>query len=113
MNKEFVKEIYKTLVEEGIRTYKEIYEKTDVNEQTISYWREAINLYNTFDDSEKDIFSGILKQTIIDTISSTFGILDGSSNLSGTKLEFDIKINGMNTEESLQDAFLEVVEERN
>ena len=55
----------------------------------------------------------VIKQTMIDTISSLFGILDGSSTLSGGNMEFDIKINGMSTEDELQDTFLELVEEKN
>ena len=43
---------------------------------------------------------------IIDTVSSVFGILDGSSTLSGGNLEFAIKINGISTENELQDSFL-------
>ena len=48
---------------------------------------------------------------MIDTISSVFGILDGSSTLGDGKWEFDVKINGVDIEDELQDTFLEYVEE--
>lgn len=48
---------------------------------------------------------------IIDTISSVFGIFDGSSTLSGGNFEFEVKINGVDTENELQDSFLEYIEE--
>ena len=48
---------------------------------------------------------------MIDTISSVFGILDGSSTLSGGDFEFEVRINGISTEDDLQDTFLGFVEE--
>ena len=48
---------------------------------------------------------------MVDTISSIFGVLDGSSTLPGEDYEFEVKINGVNTEGELQDAFLCFVEE--
>ena len=49
---------------------------------------------------------------MIDTVSHVFGILDGSSTLSGGNLEIEIKINGKSTENELQDTFLGVDEEK-
>mgnify|MGYP006876766452 CR=1 FL=1 len=60
----------------------------------------------------KKVFINIIKHIIIDTISSVFGILDGSSTLSGGNLDFEVKINGISTENELQDTFLEIVEEK-
>lgn len=54
----------------------------------MEYWKNAINLYSTFDNNQKEIFINILKQTIVDTISGVFGILDGSSTLLGGNYEF-------------------------
>lgn len=57
------------------------------------------------------MFISIIKQTIIDTVSGVFGVLDGSSTLSGGEFEFEVKINGISTEESLQDTFLGYIED--
>lgn len=111
MNEEFAEKIYKTLVVDGSKIYRELYETTQITEHTVEYWKSAINLYSAFDNSQKEIFINILKQTIVDTISGVFGILDGSSTLSGGNYEFNVKIDGVDTEGELQDAFLEVVEE--
>ena len=48
---------------------------------------------------------------MVDTISSIFGILDGSSTISEEVFDFDVTINGVSTENELQDTFLEYVEE--
>ena len=113
MNEEFIKRIYKTIVEEGEKYYLNIYENTQITKRTVNIWKNALELYRTFTDNEKKVFIEILKLTMIETISSVFGILDGSSTLSGLGeiLEFDVRINGMSTENELQDIFLEFVEE--
>lgn len=110
-NENFVKSIYKTLVEDGKDIYKDLYENTKVSEKTVDYWKNALELYHSFDDKQKDVFMNIVKQTMIDTISSVFGVLDGSSTLSGGDFEFEVRINGISTEDELQDTFLELVEE--
>lgn len=112
MNEEFVKSIYGTLVEDGGKIYKELYENTQVTERTVDYWKNALELYHSLDRNQKEIFIDIVKHTTIDTISSIFGVFDGSSTLSGDDdFEISIKINGVDTENELQDAFLEYVEE--
>ena len=113
MNESFVKSIYKTLVEDGKDIYKDLYENTKASEKTVDYWKNALELYHSFDDIQKDVFMNIVKQTMIDTISSVLGVLDGSSTLYGGDFEFEVRINGISTEDELQDTFLEFVEENN
>lgn len=111
MNEEFIKNLYKTIIEDGRSIYKDLYENTEVTEQTVDYWKNALELYHSFNENQQNMFMDIVKQTMIDTISSIFGILDGSSTLSGGDFEFEVKINGFSTECELQDTFLRFVEE--
>lgn len=111
MRDEFVRCIYKTLVEDGENIYKELYENTEITEGTTEYWRNLLNLYGSFDYKQKEVFMSVIKQTIIDTISGVFGVLDGASTLSGGEFDFEVKINGMCTEEELQDTFLGYIED--
>ena len=113
MNEEFARRIYETIIENGENIYKDLYENTEITEKTIDYWKNALELYNSLNYDQKNVFMNIIKQTMIDTISNLFGVLDGSSTLSGGNMEFDIKINGISTEDEMQDTFLEIVEERN
>lgn len=53
----------------------------------------------------------ILKNVIIDTTSNVFGILDGSSTLNGGDMDIKVEINGQDSEDELQDTFLEFIEE--
>ena len=112
MNEEFVKKIYKTIVEEGVTTYRDLYDNTTINKNTVEYWKKALELYYTFDIAQKEIFFDVIKQTIIDTISSVFGVLDGSSSLLDGNFNFDIKIDGNTTRNELQDTFLMLIEGR-
>lgn len=111
MNKKFIRSVYKTVVEDGKEIYRELYENTEITEKTVSYWKNALDLYHALDDNQKKFFIEIIEQTMVDTISSIFGILDGSSTLAGEEFEFDVKINGISTEDELQDTFLEFIEE--
>lgn len=112
MNERFIRSLYETVVEDGINTYRDLYENTEVTERTVNYWKNALALYHSFDEEQKNIFINIMEQTMIDTISSIFGVLDGSGTLSGEDFEFDVKINGVSTESELQDTFLAYVEEK-
>lgn len=110
MNEEFVKSIYKTIVEEGAEIYKDLYTSTEITERTTEYWKNAIELYRSFSAQQKEVFMKIIKQIMIDTISGVFGVLDGASTLIGGEFECEVKINGVITENELQDFFLDFVE---
>ena len=111
MNEKFAREIYKTIVNESCDIYKELYQNTEITEKTVAYWKNALELFRGLDDEQKEIFFSVIRQTIIDTISGVFGVIDGSSTLGNEEFEFDFCINGINTEQELQDTFLEIVEE--
>ena len=49
---------------------------------------------------------------MIDTISSVFGILDGTTSINGMECNIEVAINGCSTEHELQDVFLEKIEEK-
>jgi len=69
-------------------------------------------MYSSFTKDQKKIFFDLLKIVIIDSISQIFGIIDGSSYLTGGNMEIEMSIEGQNTEGMLQDYFLSLVEEK-
>lgn len=109
MNKDFIEEIYREIVENGMVMYKDLFENTEIDNNTIEYWANSIIFYNSLSSYQKDILFKIIEQTIIDTISSVFNILDNSFN----NYNIDISINSINTDDELQDTFLDFVEEKN
>ena len=111
MNEQFVKDIIKSIVEENIKIYKDLYDSYKITDKNADYWKDSIQLYQSFDENQKEIFYRILEQTMIDTISNLFGVLDGNTNLYGKEYEISVEINGVDTNNELQDSFLEYIEE--
>lgn len=112
MNEDFVKKLYKVVVEDGNKIYDELFEKTEITSNTVDYWKNALNFYNKLDFEQKEVFKSILKQVMIDTVSGVFGIIDGVSSIEGD-FSIDMTINGERNECELQDLFLGYVEELN
>lgn len=106
----FIEDIYKTIVENNIEIYKRLFNETEITDNTIEYWINSLEFYRGLDELKKDIFFIILKQIIIDTISNLFGLLDGSSELIDEDYTVSVLIDGI-VEDSLQDEFLEFIEE--
>lgn len=102
--------MYKSLVEEGMKTYRKQFENIEIVARTIEYWKDVATLYNSFNKREREVFFEIVEQVIIDTTASVFGLLEGSSSLpEGGTFETEIKIDGIDTEHLLQDYFLSIV----
>ena len=104
MNEKFVEKIYKTIVEDGVGEYKNLLDNTALKNATDKYWINALELYEKLTSEEKEKMLKFAELIMIDTISST---------LSGGDFEFEVRINGISTEDELQDTFLEFVEENN
>lgn len=112
IREEFVQRVYESVVNENLDSYKDLFQNTEITNTTIDYSKKAIAFYSSVEDGEKSIFFDIIRQIIIDTISSIFGIMDGSSILSGgNEVDVSIEINGIDTNHDLQDHFLAFVEE--
>lgn len=111
MNEKFVKALYKEVIESGIDEYKNLLDTTEVSNATDPCWISALGLYNDLTSEQKDKMLEFARLIMIDTISTVFGVMDGSSNLQGESFEFEVSINGENTDNELQDTFLCFVEE--
>lgn len=112
MKEQFIKDVFESIVEEGTKTYREIYENYDITEKTIAYWKNAKQLYQSLDETQRIIFMGIIRQTIIDTISTLFGVFDGTTFIFENEYAIEVKVNEDDTDNELQDCFLEYVEEK-
>ncbi|TFB24082.1 transposase [Filobacillus milosensis] len=110
MNEEFVKSLYKSIIEENIELYKDLFETTNPTGITDEYFEEVLGLYQSLNKDHKEIFFKIIEQTMIDTVSNTLGIIDGSSTLIDSTLEPKLLLDSKNTEGELQDCFLEFIE---
>lgn len=55
--------------------------------KTDDYWKERIGFHNSLADRNKEILMRIIEPTMIDTISNTLGVIDGSSTLKDCSFE--------------------------
>ncbi|TAA72672.1 transposase [Planococcus salinarum] len=112
MNETFVKSLHEVIVKENLESYKDLYETAVVDAKTDPYYKEALNLYNSLPSEKRETLMKIIEQTMVDTISSMLGIIDGSIPVDhADSVEPRLLLNSINTEGELQDLFLEFVEE--
>jgi len=111
MNEKFVENIYNTIVKDGIGEYENLLENTSDEDATDEYWKSVLELYKKLSSEEKEKMLKFAELIMIDTISNVFGVLDGSSTLAEETFEFEVKINGVSTENELQDTFLGFIED--
>lgn len=112
MNEVFVKSLYELIVKENLESYKDLYETTVVDSKTDPYYKETLNLYQSISEEKRVILMNIIEQTMVDTISSMLGIIDGSILLDDDSIEPKLFLNSIDTVGELQDQFLEFVEEK-
>lgn len=111
---EFVSQVRVAVVRRNAAAYREEFESTMPQESSDAYGKRALALYQSLGQSDRAVFLEIMRQVMVDTVSSVFGILDGVVSLDGTQRpEFvlisgseDGKLNG-----DLQELFLEAEEQ--
>ncbi|MEE6450219.1 transposase [Gottfriedia acidiceleris] len=112
-NEEFVKNIYQSVVKDGLSEYEDLFVNTETKDVTDNYWKDALKFFEELTEDNKKMLFKIIEQIQVDTVSTVFGILDGVVSISDDDFEIEMKING--EEEllngDLQDSFLELVEE--
>ena len=113
MIKKFTEDIYKELVIEGMKLYHHMYESQGKNRAENECNSGVIQIYDTLTEEQKNLFFGMMRQIIIDSIASVFGVLDGSSNLNGKTYECEVIVDGVDMDHDLQDYFLSYVEMAN
>lgn len=111
MIEKFTKDIYKNLVLDGVDAYQRMYDGMTADMDGDKYWTDLKAFYDTLSSPQKEVFFHVIKQTMIDTVSKVFGVLDGSSNLDGTTYECDVFVDSVDMDHDLQDYFLSYVEE--
>lgn len=106
MNAEqFTAQIKASVVEENVRIYRDLFENTE--NATDPYWQRALAFYRSLDESQKEVFFEVIRQTIIDTVSSLFAVIDGVTYLDGQDGDCSLTCGPDQLSGELQDHFLE------
>ena len=112
-NVEMVKNLYQTVVKEGLSAYEDLFVNTEIKDATDPYWIDALNFFAELTDDNKKMLFKIIEQIQIDTVSHVLGVIDGVCSISDDEYEIEMKING--DEEllngDLQDLFLGYIED--
>ena len=97
-----------SVVHENCIIYRDLFNNTKITNVSNVYWQNAISLYESLDNNQKEVFFSIIRQTAIDTVSNVLGVIDGSTYLEEMDGELNllsgtgVKLNG-----ELQGFFLE------
>ncbi|UXN04865.1 hypothetical protein [Bartonella sp. HY406] len=103
----FVEIIYKSIIDENIELYRDSYLDIKADPSLDNYGKNVVNLIKNLDTDEKETLLMIMKQVMIDTLSSIFNLIEEDGNIADVKLIYK----GETINEDLQDAFLAYVEE--
>ncbi len=111
---EFSKMVRKSIIEDNLTMYKEIFTSTKPDEATDPYWKKALEMYSNLNDSQRIVLFEIMRQTMVDTVSTVFGTIDGVCTLEGADdgLKLLTENGGEVLSGGLQDIFLEQEENK-
>ena len=106
--KKMASSLLNSVVHENCIIYRDLFNNTKITNVSDVYWQNAISLYESLDNNQKEVFFSIIRQTAIDTVSNVLGVIDGSTYLEEMDGELNllsgtgVKLNG-----DLQGFFLE------
>ena len=111
---DFVSQVRKSIIDENLAAYREIFTSTKVQNATDPHWLRALRLYAELNTDEKEVLFDIIRQIMVDTISNVFAVLDGVAQLAGQEGDFSLLANSPpeNLSGELQDRLLELEERR-
>jgi hypothetical protein len=108
----FAAQLRIAVIEQNTAIYKDLFASTSKDSASDPYWKRALGLHAALTPEQRAVLFEIMRQTMVDTVSNVFAILDGVSSMDGSKEDFVLasktdpqKING-----NLQDLFLEIEE---
>jgi hypothetical protein len=105
----FVDAVIHSIVDENLAIYAKLFNSTEA--ATDEYWISAKRFFDSLSSADRQVLLRIMRQVAIDTVSTMFGILDGTSSLMGRFESFELKHNGTRLTGELQDAFIVAIEE--
>lgn len=108
----FVTKVRNAVVNQNGLADKSLFATTPVDSATDPYWKRALTLYRSLDESEQQVLFEIMHQIRVDTLSECLGILDGVCALEGPREDFILTTasDGQRLTGNLQEIFLEADE---
>ena len=112
-SEDFVSHVRSAVVQENPAIYKDLFESTTPETAHDPYWKRALTLYRSLNETDRAVLFEIMRRVTVDTVSNLFAILDGVSSLEGLREEFVLtsRSDNMRLNGNLQDVFLEAEEQ--
>jgi hypothetical protein len=105
---DFVAQIKSVVVEENAELYRDLFNNT--SDASDPYWQRALDFYRSVDESQREVLFEVIRQVIVDTVSSVLAIVDGVSYLEGQDGDCSLTCGGDELSGELQDVFLQQFE---
>jgi hypothetical protein len=108
----FVSQARRAIVDRNLALYEDMLMSGKADKVSDPYWRRTLQLYHSLDASGQAALRETIRQTMVDTISSIFAVLDGVSAIADAPEEFVLttRSQGQPINGNLQDLFLEMEE---
>lgn len=108
----FVSQTRRSIVERNLTLYEDMLKSGNAENVSDPYWKRTLQLYHSLDASDQTALREIIRQTMVDTVSSVFAVLDGVSAIADVPEEFVLttKAQRQLLNGNLQDLFLEMEE---
>lgn len=97
----FAKSLYESIVKENLELYKDMYQNIEIDSHTDESGKGIINFYNELSDEQRVILFELIEQTMIDTVSTVLGIIDGHVTQADDSIEPKLFLNSQDTEGDL------------
>lgn len=106
---EFVEKVRRTIIEGNMALYRSSFVAAELEKGADEYGKKVLQVLSCLQgEPDREALLSIVRQVIVDTLSSLFGILDGSSQLDGRFEDFRLirEESGERLDGDLQDYLL-------
>ncbi len=109
-DEEFASGLVAAVVRSNAGLYDELFHTTDPASATDPYWQAAAGLFASLGEADRRTFLEVVRQVMVDTVSSTLAIIDGVTDLDGQTAPLELRHGDQVLSGALQDLFLASVE---
>lgn len=110
---QFARILYSEVITMDMQITRESLESSSVENATDPYYRRLLRWYGALPAAERELLLEVMKQTAIDTVASTLGVLGGSApTVGGFPDAPKVVVGGRDLAGDLQESWMELVQEK-
>ena len=110
---DFVSQARISIIDENATTYRTLLETTSIEDASDPYWRSLQDLHDRLSDADKQVLYAVMRQVAVDTVSTLFAVIDGSTSMEGQTEDVELLAaeSRSRLDGSLKDLLLEMEDE--